>query len=69
MATRTPPMRCAKCGADMNHHADKVREPVNQREAALIDHALGGILEEPHGCPGCGNLESRLMPGAPSDNR
>lgn len=43
----------------MNHHADKVREPVGGREAALVDAALGGVVAETHGCPGCGHVESR----------
>jgi len=52
-------MVCPKCGEPMNHHADKLVDPVDSREAALVDPALGGVVQETHGCPGCGNVEFR----------
>jgi predicted RNA-binding Zn-ribbon protein involved in translation (DUF1610 family) len=55
-------MRCSKCGEEMNHHADKGRDPTDHRDAVLVDPDFGGIIEEIHGCPGCGNVESRPAP-------
>lgn len=52
-------MTCPKCGAAMNQHAEKVIYPTDPREAAEADPALGGLLEEMHACPSCGNVESR----------
>jgi len=52
-------MRCPKCGAMMNHHADKLVEPVDRRQAAHVDPALGGVVLETHGCPACGHVEVR----------
>jgi ribosomal protein S27AE len=62
--TRTARLRCPKCGAEMNHHADKPVEPVNRREAALVDPALGAVVQQTHGCPACGNVE--FVPSPPS---
>jgi predicted RNA-binding Zn-ribbon protein involved in translation (DUF1610 family) len=59
-------MRCPKCGEEMNHHADKVADPINPRDAAAIDPDLGGVLYETHGCPGCGNVELVKTEGSPS---
>lgn len=59
MAGSRPRMRCPKCGAEMNHHADKLVETTDMREAARADPALGGIVQETHGCPNCGNVEFR----------
>jgi hypothetical protein len=52
-------MRCPKCGANMNHHADKVVYPVDAEQANHVDPALDGVVHEAHGCPGCGNVEFR----------
>ncbi|HEY7462757.1 MAG TPA: hypothetical protein VIC59_12910 [Gemmatimonadota bacterium] len=43
----------------MNHHAEKLVELVDARDAGRFDLALGGLLEEMHACPACGNVESR----------
>jgi hypothetical protein len=45
----------------MNHHADKLEAPSNESEAALVDSTLGGVVQEAHGCPGCGYVV--LRPG------
>jgi ribosomal protein S27AE len=50
---------CPKCGAEMNHHADKLVYPVTPRDVKKMDQALGGVIEEAHYCPGCGAVESR----------
>jgi predicted RNA-binding Zn-ribbon protein involved in translation (DUF1610 family) len=52
-------LKCPKCGAEMNHHADKLVEPITREDVADVDPALGGVIEEMHGCPRCGNVESR----------
>ena len=57
-------MKCPECGLEMNHHAEKLTEPVNAEEARLADPALGGIIEEVHTCPECGHAASRREPAA-----
>ena len=53
-------MKCPKCGALMNHHADKLVDPVDRTDAAHADPELGGVVQETHGCPACGNVEFRV---------
>ena len=52
-------MRCPRCGAEMNHQADKLVHPVTQEEAAGITPALDGVIEQVFACPNCGRIESR----------
>lgn len=52
--SKQPPLRCPRCGEQMNHHADKLVAPTSDSEAALVDSTLGGVVQEAHGCPGCG---------------
>lgn len=54
-----PSMTCPKCGAEMNHQADKLVHPVTAEEAARMTPALDGVIEEVFACPGCGWIESR----------
>ena len=54
-------LRCPKCGGEMNRHAEKLVHPANATELALVDVALGGLIEETHACPRCGNVESRRI--------
>jgi len=56
---RSRVMTCPECGVAMNHHAEKLMEPRNEREAALMDARLGGMVEEVHACPECGREASR----------
>jgi ribosomal protein S27AE len=58
-------MQCPKCGAAMNHHADKLVEPTDARDAALLDPELGGVIREIHGCPRCGAVASRTASPGP----
>lgn len=51
----TEKMNCPSCGAEMNHHADKL---VYSDE--LSPSELGGLVEEFHSCPRCGRTESRV---------
>jgi ribosomal protein S27AE len=50
---------CPKCGAEMNHHADKLIYSMELR-SQNIDPALGGLIEETHCCPGCGASATRI---------
>jgi predicted RNA-binding Zn-ribbon protein involved in translation (DUF1610 family) len=59
MAQQKTKMICPWCGSEMNHHADKLVDPVKPEDARRVNPALGGLIEETHGCPGCGNVESR----------
>jgi predicted RNA-binding Zn-ribbon protein involved in translation (DUF1610 family) len=54
----TETMRCPRCGAPMNHQANKLVEPVT-REEAEASRALGGILVLVFACPNCGYVASR----------
>lgn len=54
-------MRCPKCGAEMNRHAEKLVYPETAAEARRADPALGGLIEEMHACPNCGNVEARRL--------
>jgi hypothetical protein len=45
----------------MNRHAEKVVHPASANELRLVDAAVGGLLEETHACPRCGNVESRRV--------
>jgi predicted RNA-binding Zn-ribbon protein involved in translation (DUF1610 family) len=56
MTQQESPMICPVCGAQMNHHADKIDYSI---EEATYDPAFGGALEEVHTCPHCGHVELR----------
>ena len=52
-------MRCGKCGAEMNRHAEKLVFTGVPVEAGGADAVLGGVIEETYACPACGNVEAR----------
>lgn len=52
-------MQCPQCGVDLNHHAEKLVYPTCPEDAAKVNPALGGIVEEIHTCPECGKSHSR----------
>lgn len=54
-------MICKECGDPMNHHADKLVDPISAQEAARMDATLGGIVEEMHYCAQCGVGDSRRL--------
>jgi ribosomal protein S27AE len=54
-------LRCPRCGAAMNRHAEKMVHPDNPDDLVLVDPDLGGVIEETHACPGCGNVEGRRV--------
>ena len=59
MPADTAKMSCPECGIEMNHHGDKLVDPVGPEEAVQVDPALGGLIEEAHCCPQCGKGASR----------
>ena len=48
----------------MNYHAEKINYLAALTNPEAIDPDLGGIVEEVHTCPGCGNTETRQAEGA-----
>ncbi|MDT7543450.1 MAG: hypothetical protein QOE33_3354 [Acidobacteriota bacterium] len=52
-------MKCPDCGAEMNHHADKVDYNAAIDRPELIDPDFGGVVEEAHTCSACGRTEMR----------
>jgi predicted RNA-binding Zn-ribbon protein involved in translation (DUF1610 family) len=61
MAALHTRMRCPKCGAEMNRHAEKLVYAGSAAEARRADAILGGLIEETHACPTCGNVEARRL--------
>ena len=59
MSKQESKMICPKCGDEMNHHADKLVYPASAQGAEKVNLELGGVIEETHGCPGCGAVASR----------
>ena len=45
---------CPDCGVEMNHHAEKMSYTAALAEPDAIDADLGGVIEEAHTCPACG---------------
>ena len=56
---KTSAMICPRCGVEMNFHAEKIDYAATLTEPDAVDPDLGGILEEVHTCPGCGNMGTR----------
>jgi predicted RNA-binding Zn-ribbon protein involved in translation (DUF1610 family) len=54
-------LRCPKCGAEMNRHAEKLVYPGGTGDSLGADSLLGGVIEETHQCPVCGNVEARRV--------
>ena len=52
-------MVCPDCGVEMNHHADKIDYAAALEDPDASDTDFGGILEEAHTCPVCGNTHLR----------
>jgi uncharacterized protein with PIN domain len=55
MAEAAPPKRCPKCGAEMNHHAEKVLQTAGPADELPV--------EEMYACPACGTKASRSSAG------
>lgn len=56
---KTEKMICPRCGAEMNHHSDKMVYCNDPQEAVPCDSAVRGHIEEFHACPICGAGASR----------
>ena len=52
-------VRCPRCGTPMNRHAEKVVYGSETQTSGEDLH--GGVLEETHACPGCGNVLARRV--------
>lgn len=53
-------MRCPDCGAEMNHHANKIDYSSAVEESGEeMWMGLGGVLQEAHTCPECGQTALR----------
>jgi ribosomal protein S27AE len=52
-------MKCPDCGAEMNHHADKLVY------GAESDAEAEAVVVEAHACPGCGRSATRPAPVSP----
>ena len=57
-------MRCPGCGAEMNHHADKLVYDEAPGDGADADE--GGRILEAHTCPACGRNAERARPSLPA---
>ena len=55
--TEANKMKCADCGAEMNHHADKLVHDDATEDATETDE--GGFILEAHTCPHCGHSATR----------
>lgn len=52
-------LNCPGCGAEMNHHADKlVHDSAPGEDAAEAD--ADGFILEAHTCPACGRSATRV---------
>ena len=65
----TNKMMCSECGVELNHHADKLVDPVTPEEAAEVDAALGCFVLKTYCCPECGGVESRRVSWVESRTR
>jgi ribosomal protein S27AE len=52
-------MICPRCRVEMNHHCNKLVYTTDPQNAGQADPSLGGIIEEFHTCPKCGDGASR----------
>ena len=52
-------MICPRCGVEMNRHAEKVDYAAGLAEPGAADPDFGGVVEEFHTCPECGQTLSR----------
>jgi ribosomal protein S27AE len=55
--SETDRMKCPNCGAEMNHHADKLDYGAAADEAS--DAGEAGVVIEAHTCPDCGRTATR----------
>jgi ribosomal protein S27AE len=58
----TDKMKCPDCGAEMNHHADKLVYEEASEDTGRWETDGGRILEA-HTCPACGRSATRAAAG------
>jgi ribosomal protein S27AE len=51
-------MRCPRCGAEMNRHAEKPVKDTRAEESTHYNPAFDGVVESIHCCPACGKVEA-----------
>lgn len=54
-------MKCPKCGADMNFHAQKIVHGLSSDSAESEADSPNTTLLEFHACPNCGAAASRAV--------
>ncbi len=59
MATTIRKMICPRCGAEMNHHGNKLVYDIDRQGPRQIDPNLGGFVDEFHTCPKCSAAATR----------
>jgi ribosomal protein S27AE len=64
MAIQREAIRCPKCSAVMNRHAEKPSEPRTRAEDEMAARGAGFVIEETHQCPNCGAIVARRMAGS-----
>jgi ribosomal protein S27AE len=52
-------MICPKCGVEMNFHAEKIDYDAGLAGQDASDLDIGGVVEEFHTCPECGQTLMR----------
>lgn len=52
-------MKCPKCGAEMNCHAEKLDYTAALSEPGFMDPQMGAVVQEVHACPACGTAALR----------
>jgi ribosomal protein S27AE len=52
-------MICPKCGVEMNFHAEKIDYEAGLAVQDALDLDIGGVVEEFHTCPECGQTLMR----------
>ena len=57
--TERSKMVCPTCGVEMNLHAEKVDYNFAPADGEGFDPDLGGVVEEFHTCPECGQTQAR----------
>lgn len=55
----TDKMICPGCGVEMNRHAEKIDYTAALNDPTALDSDLGGVIEEAHTCPECGQTLMR----------
>lgn len=54
-------MICPDCRIEMNCHAEKIDYEAALSELEALDPDLGGVVEEAHTCPECGQTLMRKV--------